>query len=455
MDKLSSKKRLSIIRHYLSGLSYDEIAAEDGVGKGTVANVVADLKAGRFPEAADIGEHIDLLRELSLDLKRSNLTPGQCATGLTILTRINECGLDPRDIDRWPAILKLAEGEGDAQEFVEAVYAIQDVQKRTGLTLEELRDKAIELEKKAAQLEPMSRQYEDCRKRVAELTGQRDHLAGEVAGLEQKYGLLKPRVEELEKRERNLLRRTEHMETKIEEAEATLVSLRKEKRRLRQIGLSLEALAEFNERAQSIARRHHISPAKLKDRLLQELESLDQAIGLETLLQRRQGELEKAGRSIEAAKEESESLKTVISSLKRDKKSLEDDIKERCEKVGREMLETTVATRDMINTSAEQLGRDRDEALAEVQRLKDQAMRVGKEVGRYQEMLQANEWLSDLLALARSGEDIEGKRVRVIALLVLRGTAVWLKRNKANNQAVSSLRYATENLIREMEQWKT
>jgi hypothetical protein len=114
-----------------------------------------------------------------------------------------------------------------------------------------------------------------------------------------------------------------------------------------------------------------------------------------------------------------------------------------------------VATRDMINTSAEQLGRDRDEALAEVQRLKDQAMRVGKEVGRYQEMLQANEWLSDLLALARSGEDIEGKRVRVIALLVLRGTAVWLKRNKANNQAVSSLRYATENLIREMEQWKT
>jgi chromosome segregation ATPase len=455
MDKLSSKKRLSIIRHYLSGLSYDEIAAKDGVGKGTVANVVADLKAGRFPEAADIGEHIDLLRELSLDLKRLNLTPGQCATGLTILTRINECGLDPSDIDRWPAILKSVGGEGDAQEFVRAVYAIQDVQKRTGLGLEELRDKALELEKKATELEPMSRQCEDCKGQIAQLTGQRDDLAGEVASLEQKYALLKPRVKELEKRERNLLRRTEHMETKTEEAEATLASLRKEKRRLRQIGLSLEALAEFNERAQSIARRHHISPAELKDRLLQELENLDQAMGLETVIQRRQGELEEAGRSIDAAKQESESLKTVISGLKQDKKSLEDDIKEICEKVGREMLETTAAARDMINTSAEELRRGRDEALAEVQRLKDHAMKVGKGVGRYQEMLRANEWLSDLLALVKAEETIEGKRVRTIALSVLHGTAVWLKRNKANNQAVSSLSHTTESLIREMEQWKT
>ena len=99
MEKLSAKKKSAIVRHYLSGLSYDEIAAKSGVSKGTVANVVADLKAGRFPEAADVGEHIDLLRELSLDLKRLNLTPGQCATGLAVLTRINECGLDPADIE--------------------------------------------------------------------------------------------------------------------------------------------------------------------------------------------------------------------------------------------------------------------------------------------------------------------------------------------------------------------
>ena len=97
MERLSAKKKVAIVRQYLSGLSYDEIATKSGVSKGTVANVVADLKAGSFPEAADVGEHIELLRELSLDLKRSKLSLGQCATGLLLLNRINECGLDLAD----------------------------------------------------------------------------------------------------------------------------------------------------------------------------------------------------------------------------------------------------------------------------------------------------------------------------------------------------------------------
>ncbi len=81
-------------------------------------------------------------------------------------------------------------------------------------------------------------------------------------------------------------------------------------------------------------------------------------------------------------------------------------------------------------------------------------MKVGKEIGRYQEMLQANQWLGELLALVRGEETIEGKRVRAIALSVLRGTAAWLKHNKANNLAASTPSYTLENLIREVEQWK-
>jgi len=58
MQKLSAKKKVATVKQYLSGLSYDEIAAKSGVSKGTVSNVVADLKAGRFPEAADVVDHI-------------------------------------------------------------------------------------------------------------------------------------------------------------------------------------------------------------------------------------------------------------------------------------------------------------------------------------------------------------------------------------------------------------
>ncbi len=56
MQKLSVKKRLDIVRLYFGGLSYDEIAARVGVGKGTVANVIAELKVGQLPEAKGLTE---------------------------------------------------------------------------------------------------------------------------------------------------------------------------------------------------------------------------------------------------------------------------------------------------------------------------------------------------------------------------------------------------------------
>jgi len=44
MEKLTVRKKLVVVRLYLSGLSYDEIAARNGISKGTVANVVADSR---------------------------------------------------------------------------------------------------------------------------------------------------------------------------------------------------------------------------------------------------------------------------------------------------------------------------------------------------------------------------------------------------------------------------
>ena len=75
MEKLSLKKKLFVIRLYLEGLSYDEIAARASVGKGTVANIITDLKVGRFPEYGDLSEQMELIRELAVDLKRTRLTP--------------------------------------------------------------------------------------------------------------------------------------------------------------------------------------------------------------------------------------------------------------------------------------------------------------------------------------------------------------------------------------------
>jgi predicted nucleic acid-binding Zn-ribbon protein len=452
MEKLTAKKRLTVVRLYLSGLGYGEVAARSGVSKGTVANVVTELKAGMVAEAADVGEQIELLRDLSLELKRSRLSPGQCATGLIILNRINELGLDPADIDRWPMILKSVRNEDDAKEFVRLIYSIQEVQKRTGLDLEALDNKVRELERKATDLEPMSDKLKDFKKQLTELAKQREQLASAVVILEQKNELLTPQVEELEKREQNLSRRIADMEPKAQKAETALSALKGEMQKLKDVGFSLRELAEFNEKLQAIAQRHAIKPGKVSSRLLQELENLDKGLTLETLIQSRQQEIDKMEQAIGKNKNEIETTRAFVDGLKQEKANLEASIKETREKVSREITKIIPVARDTIDKLGEELRRGNDETLAEVRRLKDEAMEVGKDVGRYEGILKSCQWLDELLALVRGEENVEGKRVKVIALSVTRALHIWLKRQ--SSLSLTLLPFTVENLINELERWK-
>jgi len=452
MERLTAKKKLAVVRLYLSGLSYDEIAAKCGVSKGTVANVVTELKAGMIPEAADVGEHIELLRELSTDLKQSKLTPGQCAVGLILLTRVSECGLDLADIDRWPMILRAIRNEDDAKEFVRLLYSIQEVQQRSGLGIEALDKKVHELEKKAADLGPVSEKLRDSKKELAELTRQRDELSNSVAIFEQKKELLTPQVKQLEKREQDLSRRIADIHPKAQKAERVLSALKGEMQKLEDLGLSLKGLAELNEKLQKITEHHAIKPSELRSRLLHELETLDKGLTLETLIQSRQQELDKTEQAIAESKKEAQTTRAVVGSLRQEKTNLEESIKEMREKVMREIAKIVPLAQDAVTKFGKDLRRGNDEALAEIRRLKDEAVDVGREVGQYEGILKSSEWLNELLALVQGEENIAGKRVKVIAQLVVRALHTWLKRQ--GSLSVTLPLYAVETLIGELDRWK-
>jgi chromosome segregation ATPase len=451
MERLTAKKKLAVVKLYFSGLSYDDIAARSGVSKGTVANVATDLKAGMVPEAADVGEYIELLRELSFDLKRSELTPGQCAVGLILLKQISECGLDPADINRWPMILKSVRNEDDINEFVRLVYSIQQVQQRSGLSLEALDNKVYELEKKAADLEPISDKLKDYKKQLVELTKQREELTSAVALLEQKNELLSPQIKDLEKREQTLSRRIADMDPKAKEAETTLSTLKGEMQKLEDIGFTLKELAEFNKKLQAIAQHHATKSSELRNRLLHDLETLDKGLTLETLIQSRQQELDKTEQALVTTKGEAETTRVVVDGLTQEKTNLEASIKETREKVSREIAKIIPLAQDTIGKLGEELQHGNDEALAEIRRLRDEAVDLGKEVGRCEGILQSSQWLNELLVLVRGEEEIEGKRVRIIALSVVRALHIWLKRQ--HSLSYTLLPVTVENLISELERW--
>lgn len=454
MEKLSAKKRLAVVRQYLSGLSYDEIAAKTGTSKGTVANVVTELKAGVFPEAAGVAEHVDELRELSLDLKKFKLTPTQCAVGIALLARLNECGLDPSDMDRWPWILKSLKTEDQAQEFVGLIYSIREVQQGTGLSFPALEKKAHELEKKAHELEPVSAKVDEGRKQLAELKKQQEDLTSALAVLGEKMKWLVPRVQELEQRENSLLDRHKSMLAEEEKAKQTLSTLKAELNKLEKTGLSVKALVDFNKKLEIVAKHHGIKASMVRERLLGELKLLDKGLGLETRVKKQEQILKETNQSFGKRKGELTSCETALKNLQQQKLNLEASIKETRECVSKEIAQMVPIAQDTMKQIAKNLKSGCAETLSVVHQLREESIKVGQEVGQYEGILQQSRWVVKLMALLDGGEKVGASEVRTIALSVNSGICTWLAQQDGKLPQVELLALNLSKLVKELEGWR-
>ncbi len=77
MEKLSIKKRRCIIRLYIEGMSYNEIARGTNVNKATVGCVISKLKTAQYPEFAGLPEQVETLRKLARKLRLLRFAPQQ------------------------------------------------------------------------------------------------------------------------------------------------------------------------------------------------------------------------------------------------------------------------------------------------------------------------------------------------------------------------------------------
>lgn len=454
MEKLSYRKQVMIVRMYLNGLSYDEIAAKVGVSKGTVANVIAELKAGRFPEASDVREQIEFLRELAVDLRKSGLTLGRAVVGITVLSRLQELKVEPADIERFAALCRTLSAETDAQAFVKAALDMAALEKSTGLSYYDLEKKAHDLEQAVTNLEPLAKQVREHREQIKKLGEQRQRLAGEVTELERHAESLGQDVKEKEKREEHLSSRVQQLEDRAEATDERLVTARKDLQALSGIGLSLEDLSGFTQRLSGIAQRHGIKPEALCKRLLHELEQLEEGLGLETLVKTEQREMANVRQAVAKEKKNLEALRTATQQLQQEQTSLHAVIEEEREDISKEAQAIIRLARDTVTKLKQNLGHGVEEAIREVQRLKDQALEVGSELGRCQATVEVNEWLRQLLALVRCDGDVTGVQVRVVGLALLRGISAWINQRPDDIGALSQLKVRVASTIEELERWK-
>lgn len=453
MDKLTVTKRLAVVKHYLSGFTQLEIANKTGIGAGSVNGIVAEVKSGLFIEVADLAEQVELLRSLSVDLKNSGLTPGQCIGGLAVINRLKEWGLEVSDIEHLDEIIKLAGGAEKSKEFIGTVHHIRDFQKTTGLALHQIGANVLAMEEKAAELQPAIKKVEETALEIEEMEKKRNTLTLSVENLEHQNGMLTSVVKKLGERQISLLKQIKEAETITASTQAGLSSWNSESQKLAKAGFTIVELTEFNEKVRVVAAHHKVPVSTIRNRLLQELKVLGKNLTLEALIKDTRAELEKEQKAITSAKEEFKKLGVTNGTLSGQNALLEAEIKAKQETVTMELQTMVSAAKETVSKFDLELKQGSDKVIGVVKQLMEQALEVGFATGKYEGIVQGNEWLIALRSLAEGQETLDAAKVRGILSRVLHGAQLWIKLNEGKPGLPPELSKIVEMLVKELRGW--
>jgi len=456
MEKLPVKKQHLIIKQYIDGHSYRDIAEKTGVSAGTVSNIINDLKAGRYPETGDLSGQCDILRETATELRKVGLAPGDALVGITVMNRLVELEIAPADIPRFAALCQnLATEEVDAPTLVRAALDFRDAVQRTGLSPEELITNVKTLEEQVSRLKPLAQEVKELEKYLKELTSEQDALSRRIADLKEKEKSLNESIRNKEKRESELSKKTLDLENLAQAEDERLATARKELKKLAAIGMSMDELSGFVERLKGIAHRHTISPDELYRRLLKELEKLDKGLGLETLIQNKQNELKDVEKSIVDAK-------TQVKNLEKRNQQLQEELSLTKQRIDDEKESVATAVKAVVATCDVSIKRITDsiqscihQGIDDVNKLRAEATEVGIELGEFRGMIDSNSLLKSLFALINGTEKVEAAQVRMLGLAAFRSVLLWVEANSREVPYASLLTSSLERSISQLNEWDT
>jgi transposase-like protein len=138
MREINEYKKRKVIKLFLAGVSYDEIAQELGIAKGTVVNVVNDFREGRLKLPPESAEYVDALRKAVVDLRKSNTNVNQLVCYLKIHNKIQELGVETEDIEDWLEVSKALASSISGNRFKEVALEMYRIKRDKGIGYTEL-----------------------------------------------------------------------------------------------------------------------------------------------------------------------------------------------------------------------------------------------------------------------------------------------------------------------------
>jgi chromosome segregation ATPase len=339
--------------------------------------------------------------------------------------------------------------------MAKSILTIEEVKQNTGLSLEELEAKVVSLRQESEQLTPISEEIGTRKKELAQLEANRSNLIGKIKELSGQEATLSSSVNSLEVKEVKLLNHVAELEERAHAADKQLSDARRDLKILDKIGMGMQELNRFTVKLNEIVAHHGIKPEDLCHRLLKELKQLDKGLAIEYLVEETEAQLTKLRNETAKEQAEKEGLHNYLNQLISEKTSLEAQVANYRKQLAHDIVNLSSASKETIKEINDNLKSGIKASLSEVNKLSEEATRVGKEVGKMEANIESLSWIKPLLSMVRGENELDDHQVRAIGLSVLRSMLSWLNENHDQDINLYSLIYSIRNTITELEKWKS
>ena len=134
MKEIKISVKLKAVQLFLNGDTFDEIAKQLGIAKGSVVNIIDDFRNGLLPLPFGMSEYVDELRHLVVDFKKQQTTVAAVKPCLKIHTRMKEMGVGDEQVEQWLDICEnIASTTVTNNQFVQSALELAEVTAVNGM----------------------------------------------------------------------------------------------------------------------------------------------------------------------------------------------------------------------------------------------------------------------------------------------------------------------------------
>lgn len=135
MKEIKISIKLKAVKLFLDGYTFDEIAKQLGIAKGSVVNIIDEFRNGLLPLPFGMAEYVDELRHLVVDLKKQQTTVAAVKPCLKIHTKMKEMGVGDEQVEQWLDICQgIASTTVGNDQFVQSALELAEVTAANGMS---------------------------------------------------------------------------------------------------------------------------------------------------------------------------------------------------------------------------------------------------------------------------------------------------------------------------------